>query len=599
MSGYIAITVQGNERRVAWRHSYREAGKSAPCSSALHLGVLAPGGAELLRCRRRRPEDFTQEILDALSRKGIVLGERVADTVGRKPTVLTRITVRELASSQVVMVGVYRVLRHLAVESGLLPSLKSAFGDDAEAVFALACHRLDSRQGVYLAQDWAEQTPFRNAVVHLSPSSAGRLLAGVAGRRLAFFKAWYSASGRPQELIEDSTHFCTRAGDRSRREAEEHGWEHHQEDGLRQINVMSLVARPSRLPVMYRAYFGSINDISTFTETSEEMEVVGEGVSREYISDCGYFSDFNLGLMLRNGDDFTIEAKWNNRTGKIWEEHRASLEGHGETVRHGGLVYRHEPCEYILPTDDCPAPRNRVSGHIYYCALEHSRAWNALRVDLADCKEKFSRYAFRDAAQAREWLDTCTGGLGKYLQVVGDRDFTLRTDDARVDADTEKAGFHIILSTVPGRDAAETMETIHGRDPVEKLWHEMKSELGARRLGTKMDDTTQGEVFIVWCAAILRRLLAGRMGECRVEMTMAELLLALRKVTVLVTDRRVSATTLTRKSKDAIAGLRLEKLFEEFEGELASTVEARTKRENPNTRHPGRPPKYKLKEDAK
>ena len=283
MSGYIAITVQGNERRVAWKHSFREAGKSTPCSSSLHLGVLAPGGSELLRCRRRRPEEFTTEILDALSRKGIARGERVADTVGRKPTVLTRITVRELASSQVVMVGVYRVLRHLAVESGLLSSLVSAFGDDAEAVFALACHRLDSRQGVYLAQDWAEQTPFRNAVVHLSPSSAGRLLAGVAGRRLAFFKAWYSACGRPQTLIEDSTHFCTRAGDRSRREAEEHGWEHHQEDGLRQINVMSLVARPSRLPVMYRAYFGSINDISTFTETSEEMEVVGEGVSREYI----------------------------------------------------------------------------------------------------------------------------------------------------------------------------------------------------------------------------------------------------------------------------------------------------------------------------
>jgi len=183
MSGYITVTEQGNVRRVAWRHSYREPGKSAPCSSALHLGVLAADGTELLRCRRRRPEDFTQEILDALSRKGIALGERVADTVGRKPTVLTRITVRELSSSQVVTVGVYRVLRHLAVESGLLASLQSAFGEDAEAVFALACHRLDSRQGVCLAQDWAEQTPFRNAVVHLSPSCWRPVRRSSAARR--------------------------------------------------------------------------------------------------------------------------------------------------------------------------------------------------------------------------------------------------------------------------------------------------------------------------------------------------------------------------------------------------------------------------------
>ena len=143
------------------------------------------------------------------------------------------------------------------------------------------------------------------------------------------------------------------------------------------------------------------------------------------------------------------------------------------------------------------------------------------------------------------------------------------------------------------------MEAIHGRDPVEKLWHEMKPELGARRLGTKMDDTTQGEVFIVWCAAVLRRLLAGRMRDCKVGMTMAELLLALRKVAVLVTDRRVSPTTLTRRSKDAIAGLRLESLFGEFEADLSSTVEARARRENPNKKHPGRPPKYKLKEDVK
>lgn len=594
--GYIAIIKQGNKARVSWNTCSRTPDKPYPVRTPLHLGVLGGDGKELLRSAKC-PE-LGQEIMDALAEKGIEVLGRTANPPGREPALLSRVTIEDLNSSRVVYIGVYRLLAALAKESGLKKSLVDAFGDNAEAVFALACHRLDSRQNSYLAQDWGEETPFAATTVNLSPKAVSRLTAQVERGRLAFSKSWYEACGRPKKFIEDSTHFCTRATSGTQREIEEYGWEHHQEKGLRQINVMSLVALDVMLPIACRSYFGSINDISTFMETSVEMEIIGGGTAREYISDSGYFSNFNMVQMLRRGDGFTIEAKWDTQTTGILAECRAQLEQPGDTVRHGSFSYRFARCSYRLEAHgELPKGKCDVAGFIYYSALEHSIFCNNLHVAVADCEENFYKYDFKNDRQAQEWLDTSTNGIGGYLLIEGTgENRKVRQNHAAISADTQRVGFHVILSTNGERGALEVLTTIHGRDPVEKLWHTMKSELDARTLHTKLDDTTQGKIFIVWCASILYYLVLNRMKKYNVKMTMSELLLALRKVKLLLSgERRITGLTLTKKSKEAIAAMHFEDKFPEFARELQPFVDARNRKENPSTKHPGRPAKFKLK----
>jgi len=598
--GYIAIIKQGHKARVSWNTCIRTPDKPYPVRIPLHLGVLSTNGKELLRSTKC--SELNREIIDALTKKGIEYLGNTANPPGREPTLLSRVTIQDLNSSKVIYIGVYRLLVALAKESGLKRSLVNAFGSNAEAIFALACHRLDSRQNSYLAKDWGEETPFTATTVNLSPKAVSRITAQVERGRLAFSKSWYEACGKPKKFIEDSTHFCTRATSNTQREIEEYGWKHHQENGLRQINVMSMVAIEVMLPIVCRSYFGSINDISTFMETSVEMDIIGKGTVREYISDSGYFSNFNMIQMLKHGDGFTIEAKWDNQTMRIFVDYKTQLEQPGDTVKHGSFSYRFAKCSYRLKAFGAvPENKCNVAGFIYYSDLEHSIFYNDLQVGVAECEENFYKYDFRDDQQAQEWLDTSTNGIGKYLLIKGTgKSRKVLQNHMAINTDTQKKGFHVILSTNSERSALEVLTTIHGRDPVEKLWHTMKSELDARTLHTKIDDTTQGKIFIVWCASILYNLIFNRMKKYNVKMTMNELFLALRKVKLLLSgEHRTTGLTLTKKSKEAIVAMRLEDKFPEFMRELQPFVEARNKKENPSTKHPGRPARFKFKKEVK
>ena len=596
--GYIVITPRKKGLPVvSWNVSRRVDGKRHPVRETRYLGLLDAGGASLVK--GAGVGELPADILAGLEARGLKVSSEPAAPRGRRAMFLRRVPLDELSSARIVNVGTYRVLRGLAESCGFLRSLRSAFEGDSEAMFALMCQRLDSRMQGYLFRDWAEDTPFDELVrLSMSPKAVSALLGRIEGRRLAFAREWYAACGRPRELIEDSTHFCTCAQAGGGRECEEYSWDHHQEAGRRQINVMSLVAMGSRLPIMYRAYPGSINDISTFTETSEEMKVVDGEASILYVSDCGYFSALNMLLMAREGHGFVMEAKWDAQTLAVLKASRAALQGPGDYVRHGSYTYRCEPCTYALHDKRRGGGRRDIFGFIYYSGLEAEQLRNGLLTTALLWKKAFARYDFDDDAQAREWLDTCTGGYGRFLKLDGIHPrLDVKVDSGRIESESERFGFHVILTTQQDMSASELLETCHGRDPVEKLWRTMKSGLGARTLMTKLDATTQGQIFIVWGAAVLHRLLSRAIEDAALPMTVNEVLLTVRKIRMTCMKERKIAHTMPRKAKDVVVGFGLEREFPEYAGQMEQLVADRERRRNQQDgkKNRGRPPKFRLK----
>lgn len=595
--GYILVTARKHGSAiVTWNTSRRVEGKVTPVREATYLGLLDASGTKLIKSAALG--QLSGEMLEGLAKKNLSLSSESAPHRGRKALLLHRTLISELAEARIESVGTYRILRGLAEGNGFYQSLRSAYMEDCDAIFALMCQRLDSRLQSYLFRDWAEDTPFELVRLSMSPKVISALLCRIENQRLAFCKAWYKACGSPRELIEDSTHFCTWAQTGGGRECEEYGWDHHQEAGKRQINVMSLVARMSRLPVMYRAYPGSINDISTFTETQEEMEVIDSEARILYVSDCGYFSSLNMRLMVKNEHDFVMEAKWDTQTLAILAAKREVLMNPGEYVRHGSFAYRSEPCTYVLHDKKAGGRKTTIYGYIFYSGLEAEQLRNSLLSTVILWQKAFRRYDFEDMAQAQEWLDTCTNGFGSYLKLKGEMpnpDTVL--DNAKIEADTARFGFHVVVTTVGGMTAAEVMETCHGRDPVEKLWRTMKSGLDAKSLMTKIDPTTQGQIFIVWGAAVLHRMLADALENAGLDMTVNEALIAMRKIRMMCMKDRTVAQTPPRKAKDIIVGLELEKAFPEYSESLASQIQERerAKEAQSGQRRKGRPAKFKLK----
>jgi len=598
--GYILVTPRKHGNAVVtWNTSRRVEGKSSPVREATYLGLLDASGTKLVKSADLK--ELSAPMLAGLEKKHLAVSDEAPAPRGRKAVLLRHLSINDLSCGRIETVGTYRVLRGIAESRGFLQSLQTVFREDGDALFALMCQRLDSRMQSYLFRDWAEGTPFDLVRLSMSPKVISSLLSRIENRRLDFAKSWYQSCGRPRELIEDSTHFCTWSQTGGGRECEEYGWDHHQEAGKRQINVMSLVERASGLPIMYRAYPGSINDIATFLETSDEMKVIDQDASLLFVSDCGYFSSLNMRLMRKGGHDFVMEAKWDTQTLAILQRKRQALKGIGEYVSHGQYTYRYEPCTYVLHDKTEGGRKAAIGGYIFYSELEAGQLRNSLVSAVLLWKKAFAKYDFDDAEQAQEWLDTSTNGWGKYLALRGAwPELSVETNHALVDASSERFGFHVAVTSVEGITAGELLETCHSRDPVEKLWRTMKSELDAKSLMTKIDTTTQGQIFIVWGAAVLHRLLASGLEEAELDLTMNEALLTLRKVRMLCVKDKAVAQTPPRKAKDIIVGLELEKQFPEYAEHLAVCVaeRERQKRVESEAKHRGRPSKFRLKKKA-
>lgn len=579
---FIMITTQNNQRRVSWNTSKRVEGKKYPVKESVHLGELSGDNNELLLSPELKLT-ITDEILQKLKEKKINFCGNYNNGPGRQAIYLSKTKIEDIENMKDEVVGTYRLLHGLAKEHGFLDALNYAFGEDSEAIFALMCQRLDDKMHCYLAKDWGEETEFEVTTLSLSPKSVSNLLKKIEPRRLTFAKKWFENCGSPKNVIEDSTHFCTRASERSLREMEEFGWDHHKEEGLRQFNLMSLIATDLNLPIMYRAYNGSITDISTLTDTSAEMDIIGPNTKLNYITDCGYFSEFNLRHLINRGEGFLMEAKWQDETERLWAEYKTKLTEPGEFIQHGKYIYRCEECKYNLYTveNNETVVDIALDAIIFYSDLEKSERTNLLYSQLSIVLNNFRKYDFRDRYHAQEWLDTSCSGFGKFFKLKWEKDSepSIEINIEKVEKLTSHYGVHVIVMYGFHIDALTTIKLNHSRDPIDKLWKTMKGTLNSSTLCTKLDETTLGKIFIVWGAAVLHSMVNNLLKKNKNnKLTVDEFLKNIRKIKIAKIKGQSIHRRPPAKAIDAVVDNELERFFLEFKKHFKAKIDAREDR---------------------
>ena len=598
---YIMITTQKNQTRVSWNTSKRVEGKKYPIKESVHLGELTDDNKELLLSPDLKLT-ITEEIINKLKEKNINFYGNYNNGRGRQAIYLTKTKVEDVENMKDEVVGTYRLLHGLAQEHGFIDALNHAFGKDSESIFALMCQRLDDKMNSYLAKDWGEETEFEVTTLSLSPKSVSNLLKRIEPYRLVFAKKWFENCGSPKNVIEDSTHFCTRASESSLREMEEFGWDHHKEEGLRQFNLMSLIATDLNLPIMYRAYNGSITDISTLTDTSAEMDIIGSDTKLNYITDCGYFSEFNLRYIINRGEGFLMEAKWQNETERLLTEYRAKLTEPGEFIQHGKYVYRWEKCIFNLyKTENNKTVKDiALDAFILYSELEKSERTNSLYSQLNIIINNFGKYDFRDKEHAQEWLDTSCSGFGKFfsLEQEENKEPVIKINRQKVEELVSHYGVHTLVMHGFNIDVATAMKMNHGRDPIEKLWKTMKGTLNSNTLCTKLDETTLGKIFIVWGAAVLHSMVNNLLKKNnKNKLTVDEFLKNIRKIKIAKIGKHNIHRRPPAKAIDAVVDNELERFFLEFKKHFKAKIDIREERKKKelSANNQGRPPRFPLK----
>ena len=247
-------------------------------------------------------------------------------------------------------------------------------------------------------------------------------------------------------------------------------------------------------------------------------------------------------------------------------------------MNHGRHSYAATPCVYVLRYTgrDGNAAECELGGYVYFSRLEAAERENAFMTSLDKWRRAFYRYDFANEGHAQEWLDTATEKYGRYLELDwngGDPRVTARRE--LVSRVLNKYGCHVILQSGSDYTAQELLDNNHARDPVEKLWRTMKSELDFRAARTKSDATTQGQIFIAWGASILYRLLLNAARSAGVDGSVNEILAPLRKIQLECIGGRQIPKRMTASAVKVVVAMGLEALFPEFILDLEKPVAER------------------------
>ena len=217
---------------------------------------------------------------------------------------------------------------------------------------------------------------------------------------------------------------------------------------------------------------------------------------------------------------------------------------------------------------------------MYFCNSERAIKLDYFHSALQYWKQKFYEYKFTSPENAKEWLDTSTDGYGDYLTLFIDGivynpkrkrgrppkkyTYSVEFNKIAIEDKTKSYGYQFIYTNRREWGAEHVFSFNHSRDPIEKLWRIMKTDLDSATLGTKLDETTEGQIFINWGAAILKILIENELKDHELNLTFKQFFQQLRNIKVQKVKGQIIAKTLRKEAKDIICKLELKDLFPEF-----------------------------------
>lgn len=452
--------------------------------------------------------------------------------------------------------GVTHSLGVLADESGLSGSLKKALGaKEGAALLALALHRAATGKPLYTAEAWLEGRLSAEAFdgFDFSSGNLSRLMRDVGGMteaRGSFLSLWSEACGKPSKLICDITSISSHSERLSLVE-----WGYNRDcESLPQVNLAMVSDAATGRPLAYRVMPGSIPDVSTLSNTTEQLKAFGLSAF-SFSLDKGFYSMANLRSMIERGIGFTIGVPFSLiQAQRLAGKHLAAMRSGKRSFLWNERVMRHVKCSLEVKLSG--GEKTSIPAHLYY---EPARAADQCadfekRVLLLERKSVDDRIATRK--EAREWIEENARGLAHLFRIVPcGMGFAAERKPNAVATAMKFMGFTLVATSDKDAGREEVLSTYRSRDRAEKLFDLLKNELDQRRIGTGDDSAAEGRIFLSFIALALRSELEVRMRKSALlkERSSDELLAELDKIcSVRLADGRAILLEITRKQREIL-----------------------------------------------
>jgi transposase len=425
-------------------------------------------------------------------------------------------------------------------DTGLFDCLTNAFGEQrCMDIIVMASYIIREGNAMDGIDDWLQRNHVPGYDRTLNSQATSKLFAGItAAERHKFFKQWIGKALGGGSVFYDVTSISSYA--RGMIEVER-GYNRDGDD-LDQFNIGMFCDKATKLPLYYNRYNGSLTDKANLAYVVANANTVGI-TKISMVLDGGFWSDECFRSLKDHCAAFTVGMPgFLKESGRIIAEHGGDIENYVNKLGNCHHVY----CKQIA------AEIYGVGGRVllYYDSRNHTSLCDEL-------SEKIDNLSL-ELSQLKRYPQGKLKRYSPYFKISKHSDgggFDYVIDVEKIEKLRKNKGYFLLFTTDMELSPADILSYYRAKDADEKLFAQIKVELGGARVRTHTSETTDGKMFATFIACLIRSHIANKLSAYLADSStsLKKVFNQLSNITVVSSDGGYRFTkALTKKQKQIL-----------------------------------------------
>jgi transposase len=432
--------------------------------------------------------------------------------------------------------GLSATLLKTAQKTGLVEVIKKCFPDKWEQLLSIAFYMLDKSNAMMYIEDWFDETKI-DFIESITGVKCSKIFASITpSERQMFFKEWMKVCGSQDYIVYDVTSISSYS-----KNIEQAEWGYNRDnEKLPQVNCGMFYSMPSRLPVYYDIYSGSIPDKVCLEYMLSNAKDIGID-SACLVMDRGFITKDNF-LLIKDNQYSFVSAMPQSRI-----ESRKLIDSVlGKIEKMENWISDHKVYGVSTPVS---LHNTKLQAHIYFDTEKKSKDTNEYYAYIEKMGQELEKISKGKSVSKRY----------KEYFIINEHSqnaISYELNYKKINKKLERMGYFILLSSSPDLTSKEVLKIYRERDVIEKHFDQLKNGLEFKRIKTHCQKTTDGKLFVGFLALILRSYILKTIKnnpETK-KLTFNKIMLELRNIkSVFFSNFNVKLKTLTSLQKTILA----------------------------------------------
>jgi transposase len=443
------------------------------------------------------------------------------------------------------------LLDRVASDLNLRKKLERAFGPQGEEILALAMAKVirpDSLRSMHHVLEMSFLPELYKLEGEYTSQRLSRLIDDLGGKE-AQMASFYASLVRPEEeaLVYDITSLSSYS---RKMEWLEYGYNRDGMD-LPQVNLGLVVSLESKMPLLFKLFPGSVNDVVTLRNLAIEARSMGVGKCL-FILDRGFYSEGNIEMLASASIDFIMPLPFGRKIGKgLISESNSSIGDAGNA-----RIFKDEI--YHVVEEDVEIAGSQLKGIILFNKKKEGEESQAFYRRLLEVEQALDGKVVYRGSPQRHFEDVAKNFANYFECTVEEGVLRLRRRQKAIAQVENRFGKMILLSS-QALAWDHVLAMYRERDEAEKQFQQLKDELELLPLRIQKLKSLRGLLFIFFVALLVRTQLLHKAGAAGLlsKQSVDDILSEMGKIRAVQCGDNWLLTEVPKKARTALEKMRI------------------------------------------